>query len=117
MNLSWDEYTFNNIDEAKKCNFCLYVFYHPNDDDRPFYIGKAKYFGTDQEEGYKASARYNSGYTNLVAGMLREGFSLYVAMIGELEFRDVEKYEQELIALWNPCSGQVKLVTVLEEFQ
>lgn len=106
MKASWEKYDLDSLDEAKKCNHCLYVFYHPKDEGRPFYIGKAKYFGTDQEEGYKGSARYNSGYINLIAGMLREGFILYIAMIGEEEFSNVELYEAELIDKWNPIRNQ-----------
>ena len=106
MNLSWHRYTFGSVDEALSNSYCLYVFHHPQDGDRPFYIGKAKYFGTKQASGYVGSARYNSGYQHLLAGMLRSGFSLYIAPIGEAAFQDVEGYEQELIALWEPIRKQ-----------
>ena len=102
MKLSWKKFDLESLDAAASQSFCLYVFHHPQDGDRPFYIGKAKYFGTKQSSGYKASARYNSGYMHLVAGMLRSGFSLYIAHIGQKAFDEVESYEQELIGIWNP---------------
>lgn len=94
------------MDNALRHSHCLYVFHHPEDGDRPFYIGKAKIFGTKQSSGYNGSARYNSGYVHLLAGMLRSGFSLYIAQIGEAAFADIEGYEQELIAQWNPIRKQ-----------
>jgi hypothetical protein len=94
------------MDDALRHSHCLYVFHHPDDGDRPFYIGKARAFGTKQASGYAGSARYNSGYMHLLAGMLRSGFSLYVAPIGQADFPDAEAYEQELIALWNPIRKQ-----------
>jgi len=106
MKLYWERFDINKIDEALSKSFCLYVFHHPDDSDRPFYIGKAKYFGTKQPSGYKGSARYNSGYMHLLSGMLRSGFVLYIATIGEQEYLEAEAYEQELIALWNPVRLQ-----------
>lgn len=106
MNISWEKFTFETMDSAQKKCFCLYVFHHPQDGDRPFYIGKAKYFGTKQKEGYMRSARYNAGYAHLIAGMLRSGFSLYIASIGEVAFLEAESYEQELISQWNPVRKQ-----------
>ena len=38
--------------------------------------------------------------------MLRSGFVLYIAPIGEEAFRDAESYEQELIAQWDPVRAQ-----------
>ena len=106
MRLVWKKYDFRTLEASLSVSFCLYVFHHPDDGDQPFYIGKARHFGTRQSAGYRASARYNSGYVHLIAGMLRSGFQLYVARIGERYFADVEKYEQELIALWNPIRQQ-----------
>ena len=106
MRLSWNRYDHASIDAALSQSCCLYILHHPDDGDRPFYIGKAKYFGTKQPTGYKASARYNSGYVHLVAGMLGSGFVLYIAPIGEEAFRDAESYEQELIARWDPVCAQ-----------
>lgn len=106
MKLSWQKYTYESLDDALSQNYCLYMFHHPHDGDRPFYIGKAKYFGTKQDKGYTGAARYNSGYLHLVVGMLRSGFVLYVANIGESNFEDAECYEQELIHLWNPVMLQ-----------
>jgi len=106
VRLAWKRYEYQTLDSCLAESFCLYVFHHPDDGDRPFYVGKARHFGTKQPSGYKATARYNSGYLHLIAGMLRAGFSLYVARIGEKAFADVEKYEQELIALWNPIRKQ-----------
>lgn len=106
MKLTWKRYDHNSLDEALSRSFCLYVFYHPKDGDRPYYIGKAKYFGTKQSKEYEAAARYNGGYVHLVAGMLRSGFSLYIASIGEQNFESAESYEQELIAQWNPVRTQ-----------
>lgn len=106
MQLSWKKFDLSSLNTAASQSFCLYVFHHPQDGDRPFYIGKAKYFGTKQASGYKGSARYNSGYMHLVAGMLRSGFSLYIAQIGEKAFEQAESYEQELIAIWNPIRKQ-----------
>ena len=94
------------MDDALSQSHCLYVFHHPQDGDQPFYIGKAKAFGTKQILGYTGSARYNSGYTHLLAGMLRGGFSLYIAQIGQTAFADAEGYEQELIAMWHPIRKQ-----------
>lgn len=102
ISLAWKKYTAEQLNAALSECFCLYVFHHPADGDRPYYIGKAKYFGTHQSTGYKASARYNGGYTYLIEGMLRSGFSLYVATIGEKAFDKSEAFEQELIALWKP---------------
>jgi hypothetical protein len=106
MELRWKAYTSKNVELASSECFCLYVYHHPADGDRPFYIGKAKYFGTRQADGYKASARYNSGYSYLIEGMLRAGYTLYVAAIGPDAFADVEAYEQELIAQWQPIRPQ-----------
>jgi len=106
MRLTWKRYDHNSLDAALSQSFCLYTFHHPKDGDRPYYIGKAKYFGTKQSEGYKASARYNGGYVHLVAGMLHSGFSLYIASLGEQNFKLAESYEQELIAKWNPIRPQ-----------
>ena len=106
MRLTWTQFNLETVDAALSQSHCLYVFHHPDDGDRPFYIGKAKHFGTKQADGYKASARYNSGYLHLVVGMLRSGFSLYIAPIGEKAFGDAEAYEQELISLWNPVRTQ-----------
>jgi hypothetical protein len=106
MQITWERYDHNSLDDALSTSFCLYVFYHPVDGDRPYYIGKAKYFGTNQSTGYEAAARYNGGYVHLVAGMLRSGFSLYIARLGEQNFESAESYEQELIAQWNPVRPQ-----------
>lgn len=108
MELHWQRFDVNTLKEAMGQCYCLYAFHHPADGDRPFYIGKAKYFGTKQAEGYKASARYNGGYVHLIEGMLRQGFSLYVACIGERAFAHAEAYEQELIARWQPVRVQRK---------
>ncbi len=106
MQLTWIRYDHDSLDNALSSSFCLYVFHHPIDGDRPYYIGKARFFGTKQDKGYKASARYNSGYVHLIAGMLRSGFSLYVASLGEQNFESAECYEQELIARWDPIRRQ-----------
>ncbi|MGF6397257.1 hypothetical protein ABH905_000923 [Pseudomonas frederiksbergensis] len=106
MQLVWEKFTYDTLEDAKRQCFCLYVFHHPQDGDRPFYIGKAKSFGTSQSSGYTASARYNSGYMHLIAGMLRSDFSLYIAHIGEAAFKDVEAYEQELIYQWGSVRKQ-----------
>lgn len=106
LQLSWKRFGCHTLDEALAQSFCLYVFHHPTDGDRPFYIGKAKLFGTKQKSGYAAAARYNSGYVHLIAGMLRSGFSLYIAEVGADHFSDAEGYEQELIAQWNPIRSQ-----------
>ncbi|WP_141710674.1 hypothetical protein [Paraburkholderia nodosa] len=111
MHLVWNRFDYQTLDEALSQSFCLYVFHHPVDGDRPFYIGKAKLFGTKQKSGYAGTARYNSGYVHLIAGMLRSGFSLYIAEVGADHFDDVEGYEQELIAQWNPIRPQrIKVV-------
>jgi|GEM_PF-3580318 len=106
MKLSWDAFTHDNAKDALSKSFCLYAFHHPDDGDRPFYIGKAKYFGPHQADQYKGSARYNAGYQHLLMGLLRAGFTVYIAEIGEGEFTNAEKYEQELIAQWNPVREQ-----------
>lgn len=106
LTLTWEKFTHENLDAALGHSYCLYAFHHPLDGDRPFYIGKAKLFGTKQASGYSRSARYNSGYVHLIAGMLRSGYSLYIAPIGESAFVDVEAYEQELISRWNPIRKQ-----------
>ncbi len=106
MKLCWKAYKINDLDQALGECFCLYAYHHPTDGDHPFYIGKAKYFGAKQSSGYKASARYNSGYSYLVEGMLRAGYTLYIAAIGEEAFANVEAYEQDLIAQWQPIRKQ-----------
>jgi hypothetical protein len=106
MQLIWEKFTAENVTEAQSKSYCLYVFHHVDDGDNPFYIGKAKYFGPKQSDGYKASARYNSGYQHLLVGMLRSGFSVYIAEIGPEAFVHAEEYEQELIAQWNPVRLQ-----------
>jgi hypothetical protein len=106
MKLSWQRFTDQNAIQALSKCYCLYVFHHPDDGDSPFYIGKAKYFGPNQANGYVGSARYNAGYQHLLMGLLRAGFSIYIAEIGEAEFAYAEEYEQELIALWNPVRKQ-----------
>jgi hypothetical protein len=106
MHLIWKRFDFDSIEGALSQSFCLYAFHHPQDGDRPFYIGKAKYFGTKQPAHYERSARYNSGYLHLLVGMLRSGFSLYIAPIGELAYTDAESYEQELIKQWNPIRNK-----------
>jgi len=115
MPLTWKRYDHNSLDAALSRSFCLYIFHHPTDGDRPYYIGKAKYFGTKQSKGYTASARYNSGYVHLVAGMLRSGFSLYIASLGEQNFKLAESYEQELIAQWNPIRPQKRKAYLLQK--
>jgi len=106
MQLNWRHFTIENALEAQACSYCLYVFHHPDDGDRPFYIGKAKYFGPKQVGGYKRAARYNAGYQHLLMGLLRSGFSLYIAEIGESLFTNAEDYEQSLIHQWNPVRIQ-----------
>jgi hypothetical protein len=103
---SWEKFDAESADRAASKSFCLYVFHHPDDRGRPFYIGKAKYFGPNQESGYTGAARYNAGYRHLLEGMLRSGFNLYIAEIGEAEFANAEAYEQSLIAAWNPVRKQ-----------
>ena len=106
MNIEWQKFEFENLNEALSKNHCLYVFHHKDDGDRPFYIGKAKYFGPSQESGYRGSARYNAGYHHLLFGLIRSGFTLYIAEIGESEFEHAEKYEQQLILDWDPVRKQ-----------
>ena len=106
MKLTWERFDHNSLDDALSRSFCLYVFHHPEDGDRPYYIGKAKYFGPNQDKGYTREARYNAGYVHLVAAMLRSGYSLYIASLGEEHFESAENYEQELIAQWNPVRPQ-----------
>jgi hypothetical protein len=106
MKISWKKFDLKSLEKTAGQVYCLYVFHHRKDKDRPFYIGKAKFFGTKQASGYKASARYNSGYIHLVTGMLRSGFTLYIASIGKKAFKNAECYEQELIAKWNPIQKQ-----------
>lgn len=106
MNLEWTRYDLASLEDALGQSYCLYAFHHPADGDHPFYIGKAKFFGTRQPTGYKASARYNSGYTHLIKGMLRSGYSLYIAHIGEDAYKHAEAYEQELISRWSPVQTQ-----------
>lgn len=106
MKLNWQAFTYQNATEALSRSYCLYVFHHPDDGDRPFYIGKAKYFGPNQADGYKSSARYNAGYQHILMGLLRSGFTVYIAEIGQDAFVQVEEYEQELIAQWNPVRKQ-----------
>jgi hypothetical protein len=106
MKLNWQPFAAQNATDALSKSYCLYVFHHPDDGDRPFYIGKAKYFGPKQMDGYKGSARYNAGYQHLLMGLLRSGFALYIAEIGQDAFTHAEEYEQELIALWNPVRDQ-----------
>ena len=83
MKLEWQKFTYTNLDDALSKKYCLYVFHHPDDGDQPFYIGKAKFFGPKQEDGYKGSARYNAGYHHLLYGLIRSGFTLYISEIGE----------------------------------
>jgi hypothetical protein len=106
MRLAWKKFDEGMLGEALAQSFCLYVFHHPKDGNRPFYIGKAKYLGCNQPSGYKRSARYNSGYQHLIAGLLHSGYSLFIAPLSESAFVDAETYEQELIALWNPIREQ-----------
>ena len=112
MEPNWKKYTEDNWISSLSESYCLYVFYHKKDSGRPWYIGKAKYFGTKQDCGYKANARYNSGYRHLVAGMLHAGFELYIANIGKEDYRNLEGYEQELIHEWNPISHQKRVGAV-----
>jgi hypothetical protein len=99
VHLKLTTFTYETLEDASSQCFCLYVFHHPNDGDRPYYISKAKCFGAKQACRYTGSARYNSGYMHLVTGMLRSGFYLYIAHIGEIASTHVEAYEQELVAL------------------
>lgn len=69
MHLSWNQFDLESLDQALRSSCCLYVFYHAQDGDRPFYIGKARFFGAQQRDGYTAAARYNGGYVHLVAGL------------------------------------------------
>src|SRR5512143_1827556 len=100
MKLNWQHFNDQNAIGALTKSYCLYVFHHPDDGDNPFYIGKAKFFGPKQADGYKASARYNAGYQHLLMGLLRAGFSVSIAEIGQAAFLHAEEYEQELIAQW-----------------
>lgn len=106
MQLGWKQFGKDSIDQALAQSFCLYVFHHPDHGDRPFYIGKARYFGTNQRDGYRRSARYNGGYVHLLDGMLTSGFSLYILPIGESAFPDAEGFEQTLIEAWKPIRPQ-----------
>jgi hypothetical protein len=103
---NWEKFDADTFERAASKSFCLYVFHHPDDGGRPFYIGKAKYFGPRQESGYERGARYNAGYQHLLEGMLRSGFGLYIAEIGEAQFKNAEAYEQYLISAWNPVRKQ-----------
>jgi len=106
MKLEWEKFSYENLDEALSKNHCLYVFHNPDDGDRPFYIGKAKHFGPKQESGYKGNARYNAGCHHLLFGLVRSGFTLYIAEIGIENFSKAEEYEQKLINLWQPVRKQ-----------
>jgi hypothetical protein len=104
MKLNWQRFDAQNVAEALLKRHCLYAFHHPDDGDRPFYIGKAKYFGPTK--GRTSSARYNAGYQHLIVGLLRAGFSLYIAEVGEAAFEHAEEYEQWLIERWRPVRKQ-----------
>ena len=106
MILNWQAFNEKNAKDCTSKAYCLYVFHHPSDGDHPFYIGKAKYFGPNQADGYKGSARYNAGYQHLLMGLLRSGFTVYIAEIGKEAFELAEEYEQELIARWAPIRKQ-----------
>lgn len=105
MRLDWEKFDYKTANDALSRSFCLYVFHHP-DDERPYYIGKAKYFGKNQPDGRRDNARYSGGYEHLVVGMLRGGFNLYVASIGKKAFKFATDYEQALIEQWNPIRDQ-----------
>ncbi len=89
----WKRY--KTYDAAAPCAKCLYVFWHPDDPERPFYVGKAKRFGG-------TGARYNQGYSYLVKGLLKYGYQLYIACLTDAQFQDVEGYELMLIKAWKP---------------
>jgi hypothetical protein len=108
--LKWEVIAKDDEKSLKKAashSFCLYVFRHPKDLGRPFYIGKAKYFGPNQtRKKNNASARYNGGYQYLIHGMLRGGYRLYIARLGEKFFAKATRYEQRLIDAWDPIRAQ-----------
>jgi hypothetical protein len=115
--LNWKLYTTDNFEEALAKNNCLYVIYNTEDNDRPYYIGKAKYFGAKQAEGYRRSARYNSGYTHLLTALLRANYKLYIASLGKGYYEKAESYEQELIHEWNPIREQRRKPNIRKRVQ
>jgi hypothetical protein len=104
--LTWKCYQLAELNQALGESYCLYVWHHPDDGERPQYIGKAKFFGTKQSHGYARSARYNSGYEYLIELALRGGTNLYIARLGEVDFAHAESFEQALIAMWQPLRKQ-----------
>lgn len=109
--LRWVRYQLADLESALGASNCLYVWHHPDDGDRPQYIGKAKFFGVRQSSGYKGSARYNSGYQYLLELALRGGTNLYIAELSEENFDEAESFEQALIEEWRPLRKQRRKVT------
>lgn len=104
--LRWVRYQLSNFEEALGASYCIYVWHHPDDGDRPRYIGKAKFFGKKQNSGYASNARYNAGYEYLIELALLGGADLYIANLGEDDFAFAESIEQALIEQWRPLRKQ-----------
>lgn len=114
--LDWVRYQLADLQSALSASNCLYVWHHPDDGDRPQYIGKAKFFGTRQSSGYVASARYNSGYEYLLELALRGGTNLYIAKLSPENFAKAESIEQALIEKWQPLRKQKRKATPEVQF-
>lgn len=106
LTLHWESFTDRTLSEALAKRYCLYVLHHRRDGNRPYYIGKAKFFGPSQPDGYRSAARYNGGYQHLLSGLLRSGFTLYIAEIGNAAYARAGQYEQCLIDQWNPVQNR-----------
>jgi hypothetical protein len=116
LTLDWVRYRLADLQSALSASNCLYVWHHPDDDDRPQYIGKAKFFGTRQSTGYRSSARYNSGYEYLLELALRGGTNLYIAKLSPENFTNAESFEQALIEKWQPLRKQKRKATPEVQF-
>lgn len=98
IDISWT--TVADYAGTKDVHDCLYVFFRPCPDERPFYIGKAKRLGG------AARSRYNPGYGYLIDGLLRAEYQLFVAQLTPTQFAKAVHYEEFLIQKWNPVRNK-----------
>lgn len=98
IDISWTAVT--DYAGTKRVYDCLYVFFRPCPEERPFYIGKAKRLGG------AARSRYNPGYGYLIDGLLRAEYQLFVAQLTPMQFAKAVHYEEFLIEKWNPLRNK-----------
>jgi hypothetical protein len=96
MKITWVR--CHSYDDAR--NYSRIIYLHEWD-GKPFYWGKAEnsFFGGHmrEQDGLKASGRYNAGYRHWIEGCLRHGGALYVGKLDVEAGRHIDEIENYLI--------------------